>query len=383
MTGGIVRITLLILCGGATLYALFAIAAAHDFFSSVAPPAAGLLPPISILKPICGAEVNAEANLRSFCEQEYPEFQIVFGAVDPLDPGLATARRLVDEFPGRDFEIVAGGGASGANPKVKNLANLETRARHSLILVSDSDVRAPSDYLRKIVAPIADPAVGVVTSPYRSHGHGLGGVLQALANSTEFQPSVLVARKLEGMRFALGAGILIRREVLREIGGFRALSGFLADDLMLGRLPALAGHRVELVLPVVDHELGRVTISAFARRQIRWNRGIRAARPWGYAGILWTQSTIAALLYLFATRGSTAGIAVAACTIAARLAMARQVGAIGLRDPAARKWLILVPLRDLFGFLLWAAGFFGRWVEWRGSRYRIEAGGRLVVEEDR
>jgi ceramide glucosyltransferase len=377
------RAALLVLCGGATAYSLFAIVAAREFFSSETSGDADSFPPISILKPICGADENAEANLRSFCEQDYPEFQIVFGAVNPRDPGLAAARHLAEEFAGRDFEVVAGGLSSGANPKVRNLANLEPRARHSLILVSDSDVRVGRDYLRRIVAPLADPVVAVVTSPYRSHGLGFGGILQALGNSTEFQPSVFVARKLEGLRFALGAGILIRRDVLREIGGFAALSGFLADDLMLGSLPAKAGHRVVLAPPVVDHDLGRVSIRALARRQIRWNRGIRAARPWGYAGLLGTQSTVLATLYLFAMRGATAGIAVALVTIAVRLAMAWRVGSAELGDRAARKWLALVPLRDLFGFAFWVAGFFGRTVEWRGSRYRIEPGGRLAAKEGR
>lgn len=376
----VARTALYLLCAGGVVYALLAIAAAREFFSSAAAPPGdpAFRPGISILKPIRGEEPEADENFRSFCEQEYPAYQIVFGALDPDDPGLAAARRAAGRHTGADIAVVAGGDAAGANPKVRNLANMEPHARHALLLVSDSDVRAPRDYLGRIVGWLADPEVAVVTSPYRSRGRGLGGLLQALGNATEFQPSAFVARKVEGVRFGLGAGILIRREALAEIGGFAEVSRFLADDLMLGLLPARAGRRVVIALPVVDHELGDVGLAAFARRQIRWNRGIRAARPAGYAGLLWTQTTVAAIALVAATGGSTPGWAVAAAAIGARMAMAWQVGARELGDPSVRKWILLVPLRDLVAFALWVAGFFGRTVEWRGARYRVDRGGRLA-----
>jgi ceramide glucosyltransferase len=380
MAPAVLRAGLYLLCAGATFYAILAIVAAREFFSSPAPvPDPAFHPGISVLKPIRGAEPDAEENFRSFCEQDYPDFEIVFGALDPEDPGLAAARLAAARHAGTAVTVVAGSGAAGANPKVANLAGMEPRARHGILLVSDSDVRAPSDYLRRMVAALADPAVAVATSPYRSRGLGLGGVLQALGNATEFQPSAFVARKVEGVRFGLGAGILIRREALEEIGGFAEVSRFLADDLMLGLLPARAGRRVVMALPVVDHELGHVSFAAFARRQIRWNRGIRAARPAGYAGLLWTQSTVAAILVLAATGGSGAGWAAAAAALGSRLAMAWQVGARELEDASVRKWILLVPLRDLVAFALWLAGFFGRTVEWRGVRYRVDRGGRLAA----
>lgn len=381
MALAILRVLLYLLCAGATGYAIYAIAAAREFFGERAPEG-GARPPVSVLKPICGAEEGAEENFRSFAEQDYPGLQIVFGALDPGDPGLDAARRAAAAHPGTEMTVVAGEDpgvlAPGGNPKVRNLANLAGRAKHDLILVSDADVRAPRDYVSRIVAVLADPAVGVVTSPYRSRGRGWGGVLQALGNAAEFQPSVFVARRLEGLRFALGAGILIRREALDAIGGFAALSPYLADDLMLGLLPARAGRRVVLSPPVLDHELGRVSFRAFARRQIRWNRGIRAARPGGYAGLFATQSTVLALLLLIATKGSAAGSAVAAAAIVSRLAMAWIVGARLMGDAAVRRWLLLVPIRDAVAFALWAAGFFGRTVEWRGALYRVGRGGRIA-----
>jgi ceramide glucosyltransferase len=382
MALAVLRAALYVLCAGATFYAILAIVAAHDFFSSPPPaPDAAFHPGISVLKPIRGAEPDADENFRSFCEQDYPDYQVVFGALDPDDPGLAAARRAAARHAGTAVAVVAGSGAAGANPKVANLAGMEPRARHGILLVSDSDVRAPADYLRRMVAALADPSVAVATSPYRSRGRGLGGLLQGLGNATEFQPSAFVARKVEGVRFGLGAGILIRREALEEIGGFAEVSRYLADDLMLGLLPARAGRRVVIALPVVDHELGRVSFAAFARRQIRWNRGIRAARPAGYTGLLWTQSTVAAILLLAATGGSAAAWAAAAAAVGSRLAMAWLVGARELEDPSVRKWILLVPLRDLIAFALWLAGFFGRTVEWRGVRYRVDRRGLLT--EDR
>jgi ceramide glucosyltransferase len=378
MIPALVRAILYALCGGATAYALLAIVSAREFFRQAPPPEPAAFAPISILKPIRGADENAEENFRTFVEQDYPAFQIVFGALDRDDPGLEAARRVAEAHPEVDVEIAAGGERGEGNPKVANLANLARRARHPLLLVSDSDVRAPRDYLRRIAAAAGEAGVGVVTSPYRSRGRGWGGVLAALGNATEFQPSVFVARKLEGMRFALGAGILLRRDALDAIGGFAAVAPYLADDLMLGRLPARAGRKVVLALPVLDHELGRVTLAAYARRQIRWNRGIRAARPGGYAGLFVTHSTVLAILLLAATGGSRAGIAVAAAAIAARLAMAWTVGAAALGDPSVRRGIALVPLRDAAAFLLWVAGFFGRSVEWRGERYRIGRGGRIA-----
>jgi len=381
MALAIARAALSLLCVGGIVYAVLAMVAARDFFASAPPAGAATLPGISILKPIRGTETGAEENFRSFCEQDYPDYQIVFGALDPEDPGLAAARLAAQGRSRAEIAVVAGGDAAGANPKVRNLSNMEPHARHAVLLVSDSDVRVPSDYLKRMAAWLADPAVAVVTSPYRSRGRGAGGLLQALGNATEFQPSAFVARKVEGVRFGLGAGILIRREALAEIGGFAEVARFLADDLMLGLLPARAGRRVVIALPIVDHELGHVGLAAFARRQIRWNRGIRAARPGGYAGLLWTQTTVAAILLVAASGGSTLGWAVAGAAIAARLAMAWQVGARGLGDPSVRKGILLVPLRDLVAFGLWIAGFFGRTVEWRGERYRVDRGGRLAAAE--
>jgi ceramide glucosyltransferase len=204
-----------------------------------------------------------------------------------------------------------------------------------------------------------------VTCLYRSKAGKAAGWIDALGLSTEFQPSVLVARQLEGMSFAMGSGILIRQSVLASIGGFAAFADYLADDFQLGNRPRRLGYRVELSSYVVEHRLDTATLQDLLWHQMRWYRGIRASRPWGYAGLVFTQ-------------GMAAALALAAATVGARLAMAWYVAVRCLRDEAARRYLWFVPVRDLLSFLVWLCGFFGGTIVWRGERFRLERGGRLV-----
>jgi len=238
-----------------------------------------------------------------------------------------------------------------------SIAAMAAEARHGLLLVSDSDIRVGPWHLSRLVEPMADPGVGVVTCLYRSDARGFAGHLDALGLSTDFQPSVLEAA-----------------------GGFGAIADFLADDYLLGNLPVRSGYRAELSADVVEHELGTATLRGLVEHQIRWNRGIRAMRPLGYAGLLFTQGTPASL-GLLALAGAFPGArALAALTLALRLWMAWYVAGRCLRDAAARKALWLVPARDLLGFGLWLCAFFGDSVVWRGRRFRLAHGGRLVSE---
>jgi ceramide glucosyltransferase len=234
-------------------------------------------------------------------------------------------------------------------------------------------------HLATIVQPMVDPGVGVVTCMYRSRGKGLAGTLDALGLSTDFQPSVLVARRLEGVSFAMGSGILIRRTVLRAIGGMEAVAHRLSDDYLLGNLPSRAGYRTELSPEVVQHTLGTSSLQELLDHQMRWNRGILSARPGGYLGLLFTQGTPAGFALLLLSRPSPGAWALPAATLALRLVMAWFVAVRCLRDRAASRAFWLVPVRDLFGFAAWLGAYFGRTVVWRGSRFRLERGGRLVA----
>lgn len=374
-----VRPVLLTLCVSATAFYAYAFYLARDFLARPGPRAdLRVEPPVSILKPIRGIDRDAAANFESFCRQDYGTWEILFGAEDENEPGLDAARQVAREHPDLPIRILVGNGPAGTNPKVRLLANLVREARYSVLLVSDSDIRVGRSHLKRMVEPLTDPRVGVVTCFYRTVADGLVGRIDALSLSTEFVPGALVARKMEGMSFAMGAGILIRRQVLDGIGGFAAIADSLADDYLLGKLPAKAGHRVELSHDVVDHRLGTSSLRELGDRQTRWNLGIRTSRPWSYAGIVFMQGTSAALLFLLATGGSALGWSVAGVTLAVRLAVARFIATRCLGDRTISRSLWLVPIRDLLGTAFWLGAFFGSTVVWRGRRFRIGAGGRIL-----
>ena len=376
----VARVLAAVLCVTATGYCLFAIYCARAFFSRGTSGKSPFIPPITILKPVCGLDRSTYENFASFCRQDYPKYQILFGAEREDDPGIAVARQVARDFPDVDIRVVIKGGSRATNPKVGTLVALARAARHPFLLVSDSDIRVGPTHLSALVAPMADPKVGVVTCLYRSAAVGLAGTLDALGLSTDFQPSVLVAQKIEGISFGMGSGTLVRRTALEAAGGFGAIADSLADDYLLGNLPVRAGYRAVLVPHVVEHELSTSTLRGIVDHQLRWNRGIRAVRPGGYAGLLFTQSVPASVLLLVLTAGSPAGWAACALTLACRLAMAWFVAVRCLDDRAAGRSLWLVPLRDLLSYALWLAAFFGKSVVWRGNRYRLEPGGRLAPE---
>src|SRR5262249_39920481 len=225
------------ICLSAIAYYLYAIRCARAFFRLPPQSTSKSPPPISILKPIRGLDVDAYENFASFCRQDYPQYELIFGAEAEDEPGLQAARSIARDFPETDVKIVVNGRSIGTNPKVSNLANMAAEARYANLLVSDSDIRVDPTHLSTLAKPLADADVGVVTCLYRSKAGKAAGWVDALGLSTEFQPSVLVARQLEGMSFAMGSGILIRRSVLASIGGFAAFADYLADDFQLGNRP--------------------------------------------------------------------------------------------------------------------------------------------------
>lgn len=354
-----------------------AISAAVRFSAARRPVDGAFHPPVTILKPVCGLDRDTYDCFASFCRQDYPTYQILFGVRDAADPGVAVIERLRRDFPAVDIQLVISDAAIGVNPKVNNLANMAAAAQHPLWLVSDSDIRVPPDYLRRAVQPMRDPTVGVVTSVCRMRTDGWVSALEALRISTDFSAGVLVARQLEGMRFALGAAMLINRRAFEAVGGFSILADYLADDFHLGRALANAGYRVELSPEVVEHAPVSGGFAGLFQRQIRWCRGVRVSRPWGYAGLLFTFGVPMSLLFLWSTRGALVGWAVTAVVWAARGAMAYMVGSRGLGDEAVSTWWWLIPLQDLLALVLWGLGLVGNTVEWRGQRFTLSRAGKL------
>ncbi len=366
----------------------YAIHSARDLFSEGGPlEASSGVPPsedalaVTLLKPVSGTEPDLYENLASFCRQDYPAYQIIFGVPSEQDSSLEIIRRLIRDFPQKDIHLTVCSEAQGTNPKVRSLIRMEAQAKHPILLVSDSDIRVGPDFLKQIVRPFADPLVGAVTCMGRSRTNGLPSVLEALRISTEFYAGVLVARKLEGVKFGLGSAIALRRSVLEKIGGFTAISNYLADDFQLGSLVAKTGDQVVLSNYVVEHSFAHISFGDVIRRQIRWFRGIRVSRPWSYGGLVFSQGIPMSLLFLIATSGAAIGWGVLAVTWISRLVMASWVGGRCLKDPSAKKFLWLVPLQDLISFSVWCACFFGDTIDWRGERFRLTKAGTLIPHQ--
>ena len=336
-------------------------------------------PPVTVLKPVCGAEPLLYENLRSFCDQTYPAYQVIFGVRDPGDPAVPIIRRLMEEFSERDIELVIDNRVSAANLKIANLLNMVGRAKHDMFIVSDSDMRVDGDYLRSLVAPFADRAVGAATCLYSATpAGGVASMLGAMFINDHFSPSVLVALTMQKLRFCLGATMAVRRDVLESIGGFAALSGHLADDYMLGKLVSDRGFKVALASYAVNNIVHEPTLKSLLLHELRWARTIHAVRPVGHTLSFITYALPVSFIALLVSRNMAAGSALIAACLALRVVLhyvARR--AFHVRAPAT-PWLI--PVRDFLALGVWAASFFGRAVQWRGHEFRLRGGDLLAPE---
>ncbi len=374
----IIAALLFILCLSAIFFYSFAIYAAIAFFRQPRDIDLEFHPPVSILKPICGVDRDAENNLASFCQQDYPQYQIIFAVRDHQDPGIEVINKIIQQFPDVDIDLVVSDRIIGANLKVSNLANAVTAAKHEILLIADSDICVGKDYLQRVIQPLKDEKVGVVTCLYRSLAQGWVTILEAIGTACDFHPGVLVSNHLEGIKFAFGSTIVIRKQALAAMGGFDAIANHLADDFQLGYLPAQAGYQVVLSDYIVDHVLDDSSLADVIQRQIRWARCIRVSRPGGYLGLLFTFGTVNSLLFLLATGGSIFGWVVLAITWVMRSLMAWVVGVTMLNDSVAKQFFWVIPVRDLFHFAIWCSGFVGSTVVWRGQKFKLSAGGKLV-----
>ena len=334
------------------------------------------LPPVSILKPLKGVDPEIWDSFCSHAEQDYPEFELIFGVSDAGDPARDLVRRLQDKYPARAIKLVVADHILGANVKVSTLAQMVPEARYDVLLVNDSDIRVTADYLREVVAPLRDSQVGVVTCLYRGMAAAtLGSRLEALGIATDFAPGVLSARFLEGgLRFGLGSTLAFRRAELEAIGGFEAILDYLADDYELGRRIAATGKRVELGSATVATFLPAYTLGEFWRHQLRWWRTIRDARRWGYAGLLFTFGLPWALLTVVAARGAAWAWALFAVTVAARLlsGLGTAVWALQDRGVAAEYSSAAVARFRCAGGL--GGGIFGNRIHWRGDDFILRQG---------
>jgi len=373
---------LLLIVTASTVYQLLCLVSAADFFRAAArPPPSGpsFTPPVSVLKPLRGVDDGTESCLASFCRQDYPDYEVIFGVRDAADPAVALVARLRSRFPGRRIKLVVNPARVGASAKVSNLHNMLRAAEHETLVLSDCDARVGPDYLRAVVGPLADRGTGLVTCLYRPTGHtNFAALMEALGLTGEFAPGVLVARRLDGVKFAFGASIATRRGVLEGFGGFAAIADYLGDDFLVGNLTAAAGYRVELSPYVVETFIPRYRWGEMFRHQLRWARSTRHRRPLGYLGLLFTHTAPLAFLALALFPAAGPARAAGLAGLATRFLAAWLIGCVGFRDLCLRRYFYLLPARDLLSFVVWLVGFAGNTVHWCGDRYRLEARGRLV-----
>ncbi|GIU80238.1 MAG: glucosyltransferase [Bryobacteraceae bacterium] len=367
---------LLALAAGSWVYCLLTVWAVLDW-RRVRPGTGNSAEPISVLKPLHGLDEGLEENLRTFFEQDYPAFELLFAARQEDDAGLALARRLSKEYAGVPARFFVTGEPPYANAKVWSLEIMMREAAHDLLVMSDSDIRVSRDMLRTVAAEFAEPGLGVATCPYRAvPGASFWSLLEALGMNTEFWGGAFTARLVErGVHFAVGPTLAARRRVVAEIGGWPRLSAYLAEDFVLGQFAAERGHGVILSSYVIEHRIGSQPWRANFAHRLRWNRSTRRSRPWGYVGQVFTNPLPLGLAAAAALPAWASPVLIT--TAALRALSAWAVSQLALRDPLCRRFWFLVPLQDLLSFAFWLAGFFGNTIEWRGRSYRLLRDGRF------
>lgn len=371
---------LLVMTAGGIAYGLIALSSVRRLKRRLATNAAApsSFPPLSLLKPLRGAEPELESCLTTFFQQDYPCYEILFAVREESDPAVAVVNRLRARFPHVPVQLLLTGQPPYANAKVWSMEKMAAAAQHSILIITDSDASVAPDYLKAMAQSFADPRVGAVTNLYRGvAGADLWSRLEALGMSTEFMAGVIVAERMEGMKFTLGPSMAISKACLQSIGGFAAMADYLADDFVLGHWAAAAGYEVRLSTHVINHHASTAGFRATFKHRLRWNRSSRYSRPSGYYGqgftyfLPWTM-----LLFLFTPAWWSLLTLLAVLSLRVWLALALGNGVLDDRTVLGNLWL--VPLQDAISFLTWLCGLFGREIVWRNERYRLLAGGRFV-----
>src|SRR5271168_5078583 len=335
----------------------------------------GFEPPISNLKPVRGLDPDAYENYASFCRQDYPNYEILFCVGDDTDPVLPVLQRLIRDFPDSNIRIVIGTGRQAANDKVAKLARLTQEAAYEHLVISDSDVRVEPGYLRKLIAPLVDPNVGAVTCLYvPTEETSWVQRLQDVGMLSDFYPGILVARQLDGVKFALGPTIVTTRSRLRAFGGYEAIENRPADDLLVGRLIADQGCEVVLLPYAISTVPDYQSLKELFYKRLRWITVMRHMRPWGHMGLIFTLGLPWALLAVALAPTPQIAWGYLGGYLAVRAVLTLMVGSYGLKQPGIWKKLALIPLWDAMASLIWVVSFTRRTIRWRGQDYLIRDG---------
>jgi ceramide glucosyltransferase len=354
---------------------------ARQQLSSV--PESAQLPPVSVLKPVHGLEARLKENIESFFRQDYPDYEILFAADSADDAALDVVRDVCARYP-RVRSRVLVTGTPWPNPVVYSFHCMAEAAAHEILVTTDSDVEVSPTYLREIVPPLLDPQVGMVTCVYRGkNAAGFFSGLTAIGMSVEMTAGVLVANRLEGMKFGLGPTTAVRKDSLASIGGYTALQDYIAYDFAIGNLMAKAGYRVVLSGHIIDHVVNQKSFRHMWQNQLRWAQTTRYSRPKGHFGSGLIFAVPYGLFGLFAAGllGHWGiGALLLGLALLNRLAEAWLVGWMVVRDPQIRRAPWLYPLRDLLGFLVWFASYLNLRYVWRDSRFELK-GTRIALRQ--
>jgi ceramide glucosyltransferase len=367
-------------------YFLAALIAARIFLSARRKPLVSFAPGVSILKSLKGLDPGMIDAFRSHCRQSFSgDYELLFGVSSLSDPAVTAVKQLQTEFPTLTIKLIECPQRLGTNGKVSTLVQLLPHASHSFLLINDSDITVSPRYLERVMACFAPetkltanaaPEVGLVTTLYRGRAHHtLASQLEALGIATDFQAGVLLSKWIEGgLHYGLGSTLAIRREVLEKIGGLTPLVDHLADDYELGARISAAGYSVALSAEIVETNIAAYGIRGFLDHQLRWARTVRDARPWGYAGLIFTHGMGWALLNVVASGASLLSLWLLGLSFFLRLALAMTVGAEVLSDRQVLPRLWLLPLRDLIAMGVWITGFAGNTIVWRGECFILKNG---------
>lgn len=337
-----------------------------------------VLPPVSVLKPLRGVDEHLERNLRAFFEQDHPCFELVFGIEGDEDPALAVVRRLRRAYPNTRVRLVVHDGGRGINPKVSNLRAMLEAVEHDVLVISDSNVRVPRDYLRRMATEMLEPGVGLVTSPFAGTGERtLGATLENLHLNGGVAAGVAVPTELLGHPVVVGKSMMFRRSVLARLGGLESVAHVLAEDYVIGRMFHAAGYRIRLCPQPIQNVNARTTLRQMLDRHVRW--GMIRLRMQPVAFVL-EPLTVPLVVALLAPAFGVGGPAPLVWAFALTL-LRDATQWIALRGPRGlARALPLFPLRDAVVLLAWATAFFRRHVVWRGHRVRVSAGTRLYAD---
>ncbi len=366
------------------IYYLIAIYSAARFFARPErSPDGAFTPPVSNLKPIRGLDPEAYENLKSFCEQDYPDYEIVF-CVDREDAQVvAVIDKLKENFPDRRIRVLYGSGRAAANDKCARLARLVAEAAHEHLVISDSDVRVRPDYLRNVVAPLRDPGVGAVTCLYvPTEVRTFSDRLQTTGMISDFFVSSVVAWQLDGVKFALGTTIATTRARIRAFGGYEQLEDRPADDLLVGRLIAEQGCEVILSRYLIETVPDYHSLGALLDKRLRWMVVMRHMRPAGHFGLLFTQGLPWSIAAFLAHPTGAVALAFFGGYALCRVAMTWLTGIRGLKQPRFWREVPLIPVWDAIAAGIWLASFFRSTIRWRGADYFIRDGKLILARAD-